>query len=192
MKTCIRIILVVALLLGTRTGYADVNIETPLKLVSGELTLDKVKKGHEVVIKDVSNSIIYSEKINYDGIYSHTFNLKSLKDGLYTIEFNKDFEINIKAFVVTSGSVTFIADAERTIFKPVFRVENSRILISQLTLDGQPLDIKIYFENELILTETLDGDRIINRVYNLKEKVNGDYKVVMKSNGRTYRKVFRI
>ncbi|MEM1001913.1 MAG: hypothetical protein AAGH46_04615 [Bacteroidota bacterium] len=192
MKTIKETTLVVALMLGTLSSYAVSNVETAPKAFSNELT-EEVRKGHLLAIKDNAGHTIYSETVNSNGNFNTSFDLSQLKDGLYTLELSKDFEIKTTQFVVTAKEVTYLKNTEKSVYKPVFRMENSKVLISQLALDKEStLEIKIYFENELIHQEEISGNAILNRVYNLKEKTPGHYKVVMKANGRTYKRNFKI
>ena len=89
--------------------------------------------------------------------------------------------------------IPFLNNSEEVFYKPVFRTEDTKVLISQLALNKEStLEISIFFEGELIHSETVTGNAILNRVYNLKENIPGKYKVVMEANGRTYRKTFKI
>lgn len=193
MKTLKKTTLVVALMLGTFSGYTLSNVETAPIAFSNNLKLNKVKKGHLVIIKDNNGSSIYSEVMQNDGDFASQFNFSKLEDGLYTLEINKDFEIITSKFVVNSKQVTFLDNTETKVYKPVFRMEDTKVLISQLALDKEStLDIRIFFEGEVIHSEKVSGNAILNRVYNLKENIPGKYKVVMRANGRTYRKTFKI
>lgn len=193
MKTLKKTTLVVALMLGTFSGYTLSNVETAPIAFSNNLKLNKVKKGHLVIIKDNNGSSIYSEVMQNDGDFTSQFNFSKLEDGLYTLEINKDFEIVTSKFVVNSKQVTFLDNTETKVYKPVFRMEDTKVLISQLALDKEStLDIRIFFEGEVIHSEKVSGNAILNRVYNLKENIPGKYKVVMRANGRTYRKTFKI
>ena len=54
------------------------------------------------------------------------------------------------------------------------------------------MKVELYFENELIHTENVEGNDVLNRVYKLDKTVTGEYTAVIKSNGRVYTKNFRI
>lgn len=193
MKTLKKTTLAVALMLGTLSSYALSNVETAPKAISNSLTNNEVKKGHLVIIKDNNGSNVYSEIMQNDGDFTSQFDFSELQDGLYTLEINKDFEITTSKFVVNSKQVMFLDNSETTVYKPVFRMEDTKVLISQLALDKEStLEICIFFEGEVIHSEKVSGNAILNRVYNLKENIPGKYKVVMRANGRTYRKTFRI
>jgi len=49
------------------------------------------------------------------------FDFSTLKDGKYTIELNKDFEIIVKTLEVNNGNVIFNDNSKKVIFKPVIR-----------------------------------------------------------------------
>jgi len=191
MKTMKRNALLVALMFGTFVSYAH---STDAKnTASNDVTVNDVREGHLLAIKDNTGRTIYSENVNSNGNFNTSYDLSQLKDGLYTLELSKDYEIKTKQFVVTAKAVTFLENTEKSVYKPVFRMENSRMLISQLALDKEStLEIEIFFEGERIHQEEVTGNAILNRVYNLKEKTPGRYKVVMKANGRTYRRNFKI
>ena len=185
MKNILRNILVVAMMLGSYTGYAN---ET-LKVVP---TFNTVKKGNHISVSDASGKVIYSGRINYNGILTSLFDFTQLEDGIYTVEINKDFEIEINSITVKDNVVTFILDSKEKIFKPVFRFENSKVLISKLAIDSDEMTVELYYENELIYTENLKGKEILNRIYQLDETLRGDYKAIIRSSDRVFIENFRI
>ncbi len=75
MKNILRNILVVAMMLGSYTGYAN---ET-LKVVP---TFNTVKKGNHISVSDASGKVIYSGRINYDGNLTSLFDFTQLEDGM--------------------------------------------------------------------------------------------------------------
>ncbi len=78
------------------------------------------------------------------------------------------------------------------IFKPVFRFENSKVLISKLAIDSDEMTVELYYENELIYTENVKGKEILNRIYQLDETLRGDYKAIIRSSNRVFIENFRI
>jgi hypothetical protein len=194
MKTIIKMIILASIiLLGTAASYGLKNVENTSIHFSNEFTFKNVKKGYKLSLRNNTGRVIYSEIINYAGEYKSTYDFSSLKNGLYSVELIKDFEINIKPFAVNANQVTFLVNSEKTIYMPLFRFENYKMFISQLTLDkASKLKVNIYFENNLIYSETLTGNVILERIYNLKEAVTGKYKVEMDANGRTYKSCFTL
>ncbi|MFY0629059.1 MAG: hypothetical protein JXR05_01690 [Flavobacteriaceae bacterium] len=182
MKTFIRRSLLVTFMLGTLISYATENNETKVKV---ELT--NVKEGQNWSIKNSRGNVIHKEEIKRNGSFTRDFNFTSLKNGYYTIEVNKDFQIDIVPFTIVSGKVTFYKNAEKTIFKPIFRAEENKIMISKLDFESSSLRVTIYFEGAVIFKDVIQAkEEKLKRIYKLREDKKGDYKVVMKANDRTY------
>lgn len=186
MKKIIRTVFVAVLMLGTTNGFASI------KNSSNALNIRKENKEQLVIIKDVRGNVVHTETITPSDHNTLAFDLSTLKDGLYNIEYDKSFEIKVESFVVKSHKVIYLNNTETTIFKPVVRIENGKVLISKISFENDPLKIQLYFENELIVSEELSGEDILSRVYNLKENINGNYKLILTSKDRVFRKSFKI
>jgi hypothetical protein len=193
MKTTIKKYLVVVMMLGTLINYANENKKSTNTIDGKRVKVEfkTVKKGHMLSIKDENGVVMYSQEIKRSGTYSQIFDLSKLQKGNYTTELEKDFEIIIKYFSVLDGKISF--KDEKIIFKPVIRIKDNLILISKMNFEKEPLKIVLYYNDEIILSEKVkDSDDILNRVYRVSKKIKGDYKVVVKSNNRTYKKYFNI
>ena len=185
MKKLFKNILVLAVVLGTYTSYAN---ET-LKVAT---TFKHVKKGQLIAVSDASGEVIYKGTINYNGNLTTLFDFSQLKDGKYTVEITKDFEIEINTIEVKNNSVSYSSDSEVKIYKPVFRTKNDKVIISKLALDSKQMKVELYYENELIHTETVKGNDVLNRVYKLDKTLNGNYTAIVKSEDRVFVENFRI
>ena len=196
MKTAIKTILLVTLMFGTLLGYAneDTKSTNTVAVKRVKVVYKAVKKGHALTIKNENGITIYKQVIKASGNYSKTFDLTNLNDGLYTTELEKDFEIIIQKIEVKDGFVTFLKEQNETIFKPVIRTEGDLILISKITFNKEPLKVTLYYNNNKILTEDVDGkdEKILNKVYKLSKSIKGAYKVVIYSDDRMYVKDFTI
>jgi hypothetical protein len=186
MKTIIRKSLLVALMFGTLTSYATGTTFTERNSIEEKVTLSNVKKGQRWFIKSSKGKVIHEEIIKSNGSYNKDFDFASLENGYYTLEVNKDFQIDISPFTIVSNEVIFHKEAEKTIFKPVVRTDKNRVLISKLDFETNALRVVIYYENEIIFKETVKGGDVLRRIYALQENKKGDYKVIMKANDRTY------
>ena len=102
------------------------------------------------------------------------------------MEINKDFQIEIKPFTVISGKAIFHPKAEKTVFKPVIRSNKNKILISKLNFEVYPMKVDIYYEDEVILSDIIEGEKLIQKIYTLRKNKKGDYKIVTKVNDRIY------
>lgn len=183
MKKMIRRITVVALILGLNTVQAH-NVSDQLKT----LNILKENKGQKVVIRNIEGTVIHSELLDDNNNFN--FNLASLKDGLYLLEYDRGFEIKIESVAVRSNKVFYLENTETIIFKPVVRIENGKVLISKIAFGDEPVKVKLYFEGELILSEELKDSSVVNRVYRLKENIEGEYRLSIISNNRVYTENF--
>lgn len=191
MKTIKRIVLVVVLMLGTFTNYANnTELNSVLNAKKVKVVFKGAKRGHQLKIKDDSGIILHLEDVNQEGSLIKFFDFSKLKDGNYTLELEKDFEIIIKSINVKGKEVVFDGESKAKIFKPVIRNEKNKLMITQIAFDKKPLEVEIYYNNEIIYSETVTGDAILNRIYRLDEEMVGDYKVVLNKNNRSYTKEF--
>ncbi|MGJ5642914.1 hypothetical protein [Formosa sp. S-31] len=162
------------------------------------LTLEDVKAGQLVLIKDMSGLTIYKEAIKKAGVYNNTFNLKSLPDGAYYFEHIKDYQVKMIPFTVKYKKATVYRANEKVFFKPVVRTENNMIYLTQLALDKKDLKVSIYytdkfgFESELVLSETIKDTVNIERIYGLSANKKGEYKVVLSTNGEEFVEYFNL
>ena len=143
-------------------------------------------------MSDASGVVIYSGTVNYDGDLTALFDFTQLKDGTYTIEINKDFEIEVSTIEVKNHIVSYLGEAVQLIHKPVFRLEKDKVLISKLAMDAHEMDVELYYGEELIYSETVKADAVINRVYKLDQNLSGDYTAVINADGRVYVENFSI
>ena len=194
MKTTIKKYLVaVAMLLSSANYATEKNISTTAidgKKVKVEFTA--VRKGQVLSIKDKNGLAIYNDVIEMAGNYTKTFDLTALKNGLYTTELDKNFETIIKPFLVENGLVTFLTEENKTIFKPVIRTIENLVLISRISLNKQPVKITLYYEGNVIYTETTQDHKVLNRAFRLLKSKKGNYTVAINANNKNYSKNFII
>ena len=48
------------------------------------------------------------------------------------------------------------------------------------------MKVDIYYEDEIILSDVIEGKQLIQKIYRLQENKKGDYKIVTKVNDRIY------
>jgi hypothetical protein len=170
---------------GTSTSYANEVLEVAP-------TYNYVKKGSQISIIDVYGEVIYSGEIKHNGNLTTLFDFSQLENGEYTVEVTRDFEIEINTIKVKDRSVSYITANKKTVFKPVVRNRNGQVLISKLALTSDTMEIELYFEGDLINSETIKGGNVLNRVYKLDETIKGDYTAIIKSNDRVFIENFKI
>ena len=190
-KTIIKISLI-ALIFGSLTAYSnEVNLKKEAKF-STKIEVDNVKNRQLLFIKNTSGKIIHKEIINLERATPYEFDFSGLENGYYTLEINKDFQIEIKPFTIISGEVIFHKKGEKTIFKPVIIAEKNKIFISKLNFIETSIHISIYYENEIIFTDNVKGDSIIEKIYSIQKEKKGSYKVITIVNDRKYTKEFSL
>ena len=162
------------------------------------LTLNGVKAGNLLSIKDDNGVTLYKEFIQKNGIYTKGFDLTQLPTGTYLFELDKDVEIDMIPFTVSADGVTFNNENEKVIFKPVTKVVGDLLYVTKLSLDEAPLKIDIYFEQngsiistEPIHSEVIKNSKVIERVYKLSSTDLGNFEVVCQTEGRTFSKIIK-
>lgn len=196
MKKTIKNFTVVALMFGTLVSYANNKTNTTETTVGKntvKVEFKNVKEGHILNIKNDNGEVVYKKEVKKSGTFSKIFNLSALENGNYSAELVKDFEIEIKNFEVKNGLVTFFDSNSEKIFKPVIRSEGNLIYVSKIEFNDKPLEVDIYYNDEIVLSETLkgNGNEILKRAYKLSDSKSGDYTIVINSNNRYYTKRFR-
>jgi hypothetical protein len=144
------------------------------------------RKNPLIFIKNTTGKIIYEKPVNIQNNNIQDIDFSYLKNGYYTLEINKDFQIEIKPFTIISGKAIFHPKAEKTVFKPVIRSNKNKILISKLNFEVYPMKVDIYYEDEVILSDIIEGEKLIQKIYTLRKNKKGDYKIVTKVNDRIY------
>jgi len=187
-KKGILLVTLFATLLSFANEASLFNIKNDAKRTS--LTLKNVKEGNLLSVRDINGVILYKEYIQESGTYTKGFDLTALPNGAYIFELDKDLEINTIPFTVKSNIVVFDKENEKTIFKPMARVKDDIVYVSKLSLNEDPLEIKVFFEglngSELMLTETIENTKIIERIYRLDGLNTGSYKIVFYTEGREF------
>jgi hypothetical protein len=158
----------------------------------GNTAFTTIKKGQQLSIKDSKGNVLFEKTVEKSNTIEQAFDYATLQNGYYTLEVNKDFQIEVIPFTVVSGKTTFYSHAEKTIYKPVVRTENNSLLVSKIDFTAAPLHVTIYYEGEVIFKDIVRGGHILHRVYKLRKDSKGDYKVVMKANDRTYSNEFSL
>ena len=185
MKTLVKRILVLALMLPTLTSYANADLNKAFNFTD-------VTEGSYISVSDATGEVIYSGQIKYKENLTALFDFTKLKNGKYKVEITRDFEIDINTIEVKDSLVTYLSAFHKTIHKPVFRSDNARLLISKLALNDSQMKVELYYEDELIHSETVKGSKILNRVYKLDKTHKGKYTVIIRSDDRVFVENFRI
>jgi hypothetical protein len=189
MKNILKNSLVIVVMCTTLFVSANSSLRTSKDATKTILTLTNVVKGNELLVKDAFGITLYSEMIKDSGDYIKGFDLTELPNGNYYFELTQDVKIKTIPFNVEEKVVKFEKENELTIFKPVVKLEDNLVYISKLALNEQSLEIAVYFDTDgfnLLHSETIEGTQDIKRMYKLDETKKGNYKIVTKTEGKTF------
>ena len=188
-KTTLRKSILTAVMLTAMMSYAtnglEINPNNDLKKTT--FSLNNVKEGNQLIIKDINGIILYKEQIEKSGTYSKGFDLTSLPSGSYVFELQKDLEIKFFPFTVNDETVVFNGE-ETIIHKPFVTQKGNYVYVSKLALNEEPLEIKIYYDSELIYSEKIKNTKTIEKTFKLstKGRETSKYTMVLKTNDREY------
>lgn len=184
----------VSLMLVTALSYAGKKEKDNAKAFAKSIKVEFVnaRKGQKLFVKNEHDIILHSEIVKNSGDLSKAFDLNQLEDGKYTIELEKDFEIIIKPFEIKNNVLNFIHNKQTKLFKPLVRHKKDKLLVSQLTPESEPVKVEIFYEDELIYSETIKGEKTVNRVYKLQNEKFGNYYAIVKSDNRSYIEHFEL
>lgn len=187
MKNLIRKSLLVALVLGTLTSYANGTTLKKGTTTLAKVELNDVKRGQLWLIKNSDGVIIHEQVIKNSGSYILAIDFSSLENGNYSLEINKDFQIEVLPLTIDGGNPVFKDEDSEIVFKPLIRTEKNLVLISKLEFNNTPMKVAIYYENEIIFNDNVEGsDDVLKRVYSLNKNIKGSYTVILNANDRTY------
>ncbi len=156
------------------------------------IDFENVKEGHLLSVIDNDGNVIYSETLSVNGNFEKMYNFDALMNGKYTLELEKDFEIQVRPFQIKDNAILFDNSEEYTYFKPYISTDKNLLKISQLNLNSQPITIKIFYEDELIYIENIKNQNMIKRAFRLSSKLYGDYRAEISNEKQTFVQNFEI
>ncbi len=187
-KKGILMVAMLATVLGFAEGDAKVIVKRDAKKTS--ITLEDVKQGDLVSIKDNQGIIIFKESVETTGTYKKGFDLTDLASGEYVFEIDKDLEVNMIPFTVSATEIEFDEAEESTYFKPHTKKEADLLYVTKLCSNDETAIISIFNEveqgaYEMIHSELVENAFMIKKVYKLNK---GNYKITIHSNNKEYTK----
>lgn len=160
---------------------------------NGLVTLEKTAHKNQLYVRNSQGIILYKKVIEKSESYDAEFDLTELPDGNYTFEVEKGLQIKITPFVIVLNKVVFFKEKQTIIHKPIIRVKENTISLSRLSLTSESLILEIYNNrNELIHSENFEELMVISRGYKFSRNEKGNYKIVIKTEGRIFVEVVTI
>ncbi len=190
MKTLIKKSLVLVIILTSMVSYSnELGITSDNKNANvTEFTLNDVKEGSTLYIKDSDGSILYNETIGKSGTFSKNFDLTNLPDANYYFEVDYQKQITIIPVTVFANMASVQVNEAYTITKPDVVLDNNYVYISKELADKQSVAIDVYYEgHDLAYSENLRHAEKVNRVYDFSGSKKGEYVILVKSEGRVFK-----
>jgi len=193
MKRIMKISLILLIMFTSTFSFSNNTLSGKNDTKVTYVTFENVKIGSILILKNQSGFIMYSETVKSSGKFSKQFDFTLLPAGEYTFEMESGFEVKIKALTISKSNVYFHPERQSSFFKPVVKLRSNKLLISQLALNKEPLEVKLYYtkkgNSEVMLYSgefTGDNQFIIEKILSLSNNYKGDYRIVMSTNDHVY------
>ena len=195
MKTINSLFAVLVLSLGTvifsGNAYAFFDV-VPMNFSEKPLVKIVVPKNQQTFVS-ITNSmgdVLYTETMSKDNPSTKAYNLSNLENGVYTFNsISEQANVTKKVSVDDSFVEILSKDVE---YKPVFSIKDDKLMISYLNLEREDVEIRIdntlydfYYNNE-------GNPMSINKVLNISEMFNGEYRAQIKAGNKVYDHYFRV
>ncbi len=199
MKNVMKLVVMTVAVLSTAVNYAsisDLNAQNQFSIQEGKIITENPK----LVIRNIKGVAIFEGTVFNSSSMAELVSDMELDNGSYTYEVVGDTNVEITSFVVDQTTILFDTKGAKTIFMPTLRVKDDLVLVSQLSLLKEPLKIKMYYSAEeddlkifdLIHTEKIGEEMILERAYSLDKSKTGDYKIKFISNGKVFTETFTL
>ncbi|WP_194768635.1 hypothetical protein [Tamlana sp. I1] len=167
---------------------AKVSVKKDAKVTS--ITLENVKQGDLISIKDTNGIVLLKKLVASAGTYQKGFDLTGLPIGNYFFEVDKDLEVQTIPFKINMINVEFNKSGETTNYKPHTKQEGDYVYLTKFCPNHEATIISIYGEitegdYKLIHSEKIENTQKIEKVFKLNK---GNYKIKIHSNNKEYTK----
>lgn len=182
-------LLIVALLFAVGTKATNINNNVKVAMINSKLIDLKLENSDgdlRISIKDIYGEVLYAEK--FEGNYfSKKYDLNTLPIGNYYFEIEGRTRINLMPFKLTSSGFELRNQMKSTFYKPIVRQEEDLVFISKIAFNTEDFEVYLYDDQlNLLYKENLKGDINLGKTLNLKNLKSGNYRIVMKSEGKVF------
>ncbi len=187
-------VLVIAILLSTAMKASDVmsvKIENSSTL---NVSLSNISKGQKLYLKNYSGKILFDVTLEAMPAYRKYFDFNTVKDGVYFIETETEFDIKVTPVVKNKKGIALINQSVVTVFKPKVLVENNIVRVMLTRSEKSPLHVSIYDrEGVMLFSENVDENTtIFERAYNFAKVPEGKYRIYFDLKDRSFVKEISI
>ncbi|PLX04322.1 MAG: hypothetical protein C0595_03815 [Marinilabiliales bacterium] len=189
MKRIIKRSLFILLMIITFKTYSNITDSIIIRTYSNSeiVTVDRLRVGTSLKIKDDNGIILHRKEISDSTMYTKSFELSNLPNNTYYLEIENVNEIKIIPLVVNNEYVKYLRSDERTISKPNVQVNGKMVHVNQNSTEEQDFHIIIYYEDQNIaFEEKMRNSKNFSRSYDFTGSLYGDYTIELITEGRTY------
>ena len=195
MKKTILTFLVVAFMY---TGYTSVaSSSDPFLKVRGKgskefaLFIDKLSvdlTNTLIYLRDENGGVLYKENLSDGKEYKKLFDLTALPEGNYLLEIEDGVKTKSYPLKITASDLQIDYLRQTDSYKPQFITQDhNKVGVSLFNVNEKEVELSIYDNNSLLVfTETIDGDMILQRKYDLSELIPGNYTMTLKVDKKVF------
>ncbi|GAA4272288.1 hypothetical protein GCM10022258_15820 [Aquimarina gracilis] len=158
------------------------------------VSLSNISKGQKLYLKNYSGKILFDITLEAMPLYRKYFNFNTVKDGVYFVETETEFDVKITPVVKNKKGIALINQSVVTVFKPKVLVENALVRVMLTRSEKSPLQVSIYDrEGVMLLNENVEEDKaIFERAYNFSDVPAGKYFIYFDLKDRKFVKEINI
>jgi len=188
MKTILKFSVIVAFMLSTVVSMANETksyLKASFNAKSMIFQLDGLSKEASITFMDTEEVVLYSESILNQKNYIKKFDLRNLKEGVYSLNMEDNLKI-IKYILSVEDKNVKVLTKEET-YKPIFKRTGDIVSVNFLNIDSKVVHIKVYdSENRILFKEVVANDIVIEKAFNFEKAYKDTYTVAIKRDDKTY------
>lgn len=158
------------------------------------VSLFNTRQGQKLFLKDYDGTILFDITLDASASYKKYFNLSLVKDGIYFVETETDYDVKVTPVIKNNKGIALINASVTTIFKPKTKLENGIVNLQFVNSKRSPITISIQDLDGVILhSEKMSGEEyIIKKAFNFSELPSGTYNLYVRLEDRVFTKEFSI
>ena len=179
MKTLMAVFALVAI---AKIALAGGNLRVDILPLTAERAVvavsSQAEAQYEISIKDVQGDVVYYKQTEGNiKDYRKVFDFSRLEKGDYTFIATINGATSERTFSI--GSQVIEVGNIKNVVDPVFSFNNDILRVAYLNYQGEKLDLKIYDQNNLIYSKSIDNEFAVTAGLNLAKLSSGNYQVVL-------------
>ncbi|GAA3521822.1 hypothetical protein GCM10022393_40320 [Aquimarina addita] len=190
MKNSIKLLVLTFILVFSNTVFAAGKVSVAITNSSMvNVSLANVAQGEKLFLKDYYGVVLFDATLDASAAYQKYFNFSDVKNGLYFIETESEFEVKVTPVLKNGKGVSLVNNSAVTIFKPQVKVDENKVSVMLINTKKSPVNFSIYDQNNILLVEEKAiNDKILERIYDFFNVKKGTYFLYFSLEDRTFMK----